>query len=143
MTTRIDTVASPHLPDAQGPDLGPYARWIGFELLGQGDELHGRLRISEDLIGNPQLQILHGGVLATLLQLTGVGIVMEAMNLNRRPRLLSSTVQFLGAAQAVDTCCRGRILTRSRRFATVQAAIFQDASNENIASATLHFLLVE
>lgn len=143
MTARIHTDASPPFPDAQRRDLGPYARWIGFELLGQGDELRGRLLLSEHLVGNPQLKILHGGVLATLLQLTGAGIVMEAMDLKERPRLLSSTVQYLGAARAVHTFCRGRVITRSRRFATVQAAIIQGHAEESIASATMHFLLVE
>lgn len=143
MTARIETDASSHWPDTQRHDLGSYARWIRFDLLGRGDELRGRLRLSEHLVGNPQLQILHGGVLATLLQLTGAGIVMEATDLKERPRLLSSTVQYLGAARAVDTFCRGRVITRSRRFATVQAAVVQGSSEASIASATLHFLLVE
>lgn len=143
MTTRIDTGASPHLPDAEGPDLGPYARWMRFDLLGRGDELIGQLRVLDHLVGNPQLQILHGGVLATILQLTGAGIVMKAMDLKDRPKLLSSTVQYLGAARAVDTFCRGRVISRTRRFATVQAAIFQGASDGSIATATLHFLLIE
>lgn len=143
MTIRTDPGIPPRVSDAEGPDLGPYARWMRFDLVDRGDELRGQVRVSAHLMGNPQLQILHGGVLATILQLTGAGIVMKAMALKDRPTLLSSTVQYLGPARAVDTFCRGSVVSRSRRFATVQAAIFQGASDESIAMATVHFLLVE
>jgi hypothetical protein len=36
-------------------------------------------------VGKPQLKILHGGLIATLLQLTGAEIEMEAMDLKDRP----------------------------------------------------------
>ena len=143
MTTLVDTDTSLRFSDAEGLALDPYARWMRFELLDRGDGLRGQLRPSDHLLGNPQLQLLHGGVLATLLQLTGAAIVMDAMDLKERPRLLSSTVQYLGAARAVDTFCRGRVISRSRRFTTVQAAIFQGSPEESIAAATLQFLLVE
>ncbi len=143
MTTGIETGLPRRSPLAERLDPVPYARWMQFDLLEQGDGLLGQLRLAAHLVGNPQLQILHGGVLATLLQLTGAALVMGALNLRERPRLLSSTVQYFSAGRAVDAFCRGRVVSRSRRFVTVQAAVFQSSSDESLAAATLQFLLVE
>ena len=141
MTSLIDPGAPNFNAIVEAFAVSPYARWMRLNVLEHSEGVRGKLTFADSLVGNPQLQILHGGVLATLLQLTGAAIVMERLSSVRRPRLLSCTVQYFAAARPVDTFCHGRIVSRSRRFATVQAAAFQSSAEVIIATATLQFQL--
>ncbi len=50
----------------------PYMKFIGASMERRGDELTGLLTYSPDLIGNPELPALHGGVTAAFLEVTAL-----------------------------------------------------------------------
>lgn len=55
-----------------GCNLVPFNRHIGFELTHIADDrVHGRLEMRPELIGNMHKQILHGGVMAAVLDSIG------------------------------------------------------------------------
>ena len=64
----------------------PFGRWLGLELSGiEGDRVHMAFDMRDELVGNPALQVLHGGVTSAVLDTVGglaamLGILTRAAN---------------------------------------------------------------
>ena len=50
----------------------PYINFLGIQFDRRGDELTAVLPFRDDLIGNPMLPALHGGVTAAFLEVTAI-----------------------------------------------------------------------
>ena len=136
----------------------PYIGYLGVQFDRRGDELTAILPFREDLIGNPLLPALHGGVTAGFLEVTaiiGLGWSMlweglesgerdpgEAVALPPRlPKTIDLTVDYLRSGLPRDAYARARVTRSGRRYASVQVEAWQDNRARPFAQATGHFLV--
>ena len=70
-------------------DAVPYARFLGFEIADHGGELTGVMRYSDHLVGNANVDALHGGTLGALLELTAIFKLMTVPEAVSVPRTVT------------------------------------------------------
>lgn len=135
----------------------PYIRFLGVEFARLGDELTATLPFREDLIGNPALPALHGGVTAGFLEITAIiglswSLIWEEMEQGRMdpatltalpalPKTIDFTVDYLRSGLPRDAYARARVNRSGRRYASVHVEAWQDNRDRPFAQATGHFLL--
>lgn len=101
-----------------------------------------RLPFKPDLIGNPILPALHGGVLAGFGE-TGMILHLVATNpgLQGVPRGVDFAIAYLRSAKPVDTFVQGTTVRQGNRVALVQVNIWQDDPQRPVAQARGHCLM--
>ena len=139
-------------------DAVPYAGFLGIRFERHGDELTAVLPFDDKLIGNPALPAIHGGVIASFLE---VGAIIElswamlwdelesgrlrpetmAENLPRLPKTIDFTVDYLRTGLPRDAYARARVNRSGRRYASVHVEAWQDNRTRLFAQATGHFLM--
>lgn len=135
----------------------PYIGYLGIRFDRRGDELTALLPYRDDLIGNPMLPALHGGVTAAFLETTAIIELawssqwdeMETMGADmqiedrriRLPKTIDLTVDYLRSGLPRDAYARARVVRSGRRYASVQVEAWQDNRDRMFAQATCHFLM--
>lgn len=137
----------------------PYIRFLGIEFDRRGDELTGLLHFKDDLIGNPFLPAIHGGVTAAFLEVTSIitlsweflwqdiesGTIdmdrLRSGDLPRLPKTIDFTVDYLRSGLPRDAYARATVSRSGRRYASVRAEAWQDNRDKLYAQATGHFLM--
>jgi uncharacterized protein (TIGR00369 family) len=120
-------------------DAWPYARFLGVRLeAGEAGPL-AVLPFAQRLIGNPILPALHGGVVASFLELAALArLDVEG----RRARTIDITVDYLRPARPVTTFAEARILKLGRRAANVSVEAWQEDRANPVAALRGHFMIV-
>jgi acyl-coenzyme A thioesterase PaaI-like protein len=139
----------------------PYIGFLGVRFDRRGDELTALLAYDDQLIGNPALPALHGGAIASFLEVTAImelsfGLVwgaLEAGRINddtltaetlpRLPKTIDFTVDCLRPGLPRDAYARARVNRQGRRYASVHVEAWQDNRQRLFAQATGHFLMSE
>ena len=137
----------------------PYIQFLGIGFERRGDELTATLTYRDDLIGNPMLPAIHGGVTAAFLEVTAIiGLAwsviwdemeggrldplrIDAAHLPPLPRTIDFTVDYLRSGLPRDAYARARVNRSGRRYASVHVEAWQDNHARPIAQATGHFLM--
>ncbi len=136
----------------------PYAGFLGIRFERHGDELTSVLPYDDKLIGNPVLPALHGGVIASFLEVTAIIELSWAMlwsdleagrltpesmaqDLPRLPKTIDFTVDYLRTGLPRDAYARARVNRSGRRYASVHVEAWQDNRARLFAQATGHFLM--
>ncbi|WP_071674059.1 PaaI family thioesterase [Nioella nitratireducens] len=137
----------------------PYARFLGVTFDRRGDELTALLHYDEKLIGNPFLPAIHGGVIASFLEMTAIiGLSWQILwdeietgtiaaenltpeTLPRLPKTIDFTVDYLRSGLPRDAYARARVNRSGRRYASVHVEAWQDNREKLFAQATGHFLM--
>jgi acyl-coenzyme A thioesterase PaaI-like protein len=135
----------------------PYIGFLGIEFDRRGDELTAILPFRADLIGNPSLPALHGGVTAAFLEVTaiielswallwddmekGAGPPLDPARLPRLPKTIDFTIDFLRTGLPRDAYARARVNRSGRRYASVHVEAWQDNRTRPFAQGAGHFLL--
>jgi len=119
----------------------PYAQKIGIDLSCKGENLVGRLAFSENLVGNPKIPALHGGILGSLLQITAKFQLMMTTRSTSMPRIFSCTTEYLLTPKPIDTFAVATIISQSRRFANIRVFGYQESPDQIIAAATVQLLI--
>ena len=137
----------------------PYARYMGIGFDRRGDELTALLHYDEKLIGNPFLPALHGGAIASFLEVTAiVGLSWQSLwddietgrtapenltpeTMPRLPKTIDFTVDYLRPGLPRDAYARARVNRSGRRYASVHVEAWQDNRDKLFAQATGHFLM--
>ncbi len=119
----------------------PYARFL--ELTAELAE--GRVRVTlpfrPSLIGNPFLPAIHGGALASLLELTAsVELLWQHQSIGL-PKVITTTVDYRRPAGPKDCYAQAEVTRLGRRLATVSVVAWQESIERPVASAQAHFLL--
>ncbi|MFT3859260.1 MAG: PaaI family thioesterase [Aquabacterium sp.] len=101
-----------------------------------------RMPFKPELIGNPVLPALHGGVLAGFGE-TAMILHLLATNpgLAGVPRGVDFAIAYLRSAKPVDTFVQGTTVRQGNRVALVQVSIWQDDPQRPVAQARGHFLM--
>ena len=121
----------------------PFARTLGIEYeLGQ-EGLVTRLAFSEKLIGNVSIRALHGGAIASFLELTAMLEVFLAAGIPRPPRPINVTIDYLRQGQAKPLLARAFILKMGKRITSVRAEAWHEDAGVPVSALTAHFMLSE
>ncbi len=101
-----------------------------------------RLPFKPELIGNPVLPALHGGVLAGFGE-TAMILHLLATNpgIKGVPRGVDFAIAYLRSAKPVDTFVQGTTVRQGNRVALVQVSIWQDDPQRPVAQARGHCLM--
>lgn len=101
-----------------------------------------RMPFKPELIGNPMLQALHGGVLAGFAE---TAIILHLLATNPGiigvPRGVDFAISYLRSAKPVDTFVQGRTVRQGNRVALVQVSLWQDDPQRPVALAHGHCLM--
>ncbi|MGH6956606.1 MAG: PaaI family thioesterase [Caulobacteraceae bacterium] len=116
----------------------PYARFLGVRLEAGPEGPLAVLPFAPRLIGNPVLPALHGGVVASFLELAALARLAAE---GRRARTIDITVDYLRSARPVTTYAEARILKLGRRAANLAVEAWQEDRANPVAALRGHFLL--
>ncbi len=122
-------------------DLIPYASIIGVECQRYGEEIVFRLPANPDNIGNPVLPALHGGVIASFMELTAVFQLMLQLNTPVLPKIVDFSVDYMRAGLDKDTFAICEVQRQGRRVSNCSVIAWQERKRQPIASARAHFLM--
>lgn len=120
-------------------DAWPYARFLGVRLEpGEAGPI-AVLPFDPKLIGNPILPALHGGVVASFLELAALARLDAE---GRRARTIDITVDYLRPARPVAFYAEARILKLGRRAANVAVEAWQEDKASPVAALRGHFMIL-
>jgi uncharacterized protein (TIGR00369 family) len=121
----------------------PYARFLGLRAELKGDELTLVMPFSDDLVGNPLLPALHGGVVGALMEVTALTQLAIASKSETFPKTIDIGIDYLRSGRPLDTFARARVVKIGRRIASVSAEAWQGERDQPIATLHGHFLTPE
>ncbi|MDE2594924.1 MAG: PaaI family thioesterase [Burkholderiales bacterium] len=102
-----------------------------------------RLPFRHDLIGNPMLPALHGGVLAGFAE---TAMIMHVVATNPHlekaiPKAIDFAIDYQRSAKPVDTYAQGITVRQGNRVSLVQVNVWQDDPSRPVASTRGHILM--
>lgn len=119
----------------------PYASMLGMEVEQHGEEILFSLPTNRDLIGNPVLPAIHGGVIAGFMEHAAVIHLMIFMKSAAFPKIIDFSIDYLRAGLHRDTFATCQVWRQGRRVGNVAITAWQTRSSEPIATARAHFKL--
>jgi uncharacterized protein (TIGR00369 family) len=119
----------------------PFAQTLGMRCEVLGDEMTAILRFQEKLIGNVAIRALHGGAIASFLELTAMLQVFLVSDMPRPPKPINLTIDYLRQGHAKDLYARAYVLKMGRRMASVRAEAWQENRAEPVTALMAHFLV--
>ncbi|TBU97593.1 PaaI family thioesterase [Phytopseudomonas dryadis] len=124
-------------------ELIPYARLLAIECRPQDGEPLFRLPANKELIGNPVLPAIHGGVIAGFMEHAALVHLLLCMGTSHFPKIIDFSIDYLRAGLYRDTYARCQVWRQGRRVANVAVTAWQADRNEPIATARAHFKIDE
>ncbi|PPR76026.1 MAG: hypothetical protein CFH01_01993 [Alphaproteobacteria bacterium MarineAlpha2_Bin1] len=118
----------------------PYTKKTGITFFLNQNKFCVKLKYSNNLIGNPINNVLHGGVIVALLQNTAQFYVVWEKNLDYVPSIIDISVNFLRKGRDVDTFAEAIIIKDGKRVVNVDAKAWHEDKLRPIASASMNFL---
>lgn len=124
----------------------PYVDFLGVERQVSTDGQEGdvfRMPFKPELIGNPVLPALHGGVVAGFAETAALLHLMftNPHHDGSAPRGVDFAIDYLRSAKPIDTFARCTTVRQGSRVALVQVTVWQDDPARPIVSARSHCLL--
>lgn len=119
----------------------PFAQTLGIECKIHGDEMTAVLPFQDKLIGNAAIGALHGGAIGSFLELTAMAQVFLLTELDRPPKPIDLTIDYLRSGKAEDAFARAHVTKLGRRIANVHCEAWQGMREKPIATLHAHFLI--
>ncbi len=120
----------------------PFATTIGIRIEPHsGAALRIRMPFAPMLIGNTTLPALHGGAVASVIEIAGQLAVMREARLRQPPVTIDSRVDYLRAGKPIDTLADAEFVRLGRRVANLRVTAWQDDISRPIATGSIAFLL--
>lgn len=119
----------------------PLSRFLGLEFVAgtaRGDAVV-RMPFSDNLRRQDMEEILHGGVMASLVDLTGAWVVTAAGAIPGPT--VDYRIDYLRAAHAVEHTARGHIVERTADYVLVDVTV-EDNRGRAVAAARLRYVAV-
>jgi uncharacterized protein (TIGR00369 family) len=116
----------------------PLAGWLGFKASGSEETIF-QLTFNDTHIGNPAIRALHGGVIASFLELS-----MQADLFARTGAVISTaniSIDYLSSSRPENMTGRVRLLRQGRRLAFMEASGWQADETRLVAVARACFTL--
>lgn len=106
-------------------DRVPYARFLGIQVIAQGDELTFVLPKHDNVVGNPTLPALHGGAVAGFMEQAAIIFILLQMGEPKVPKTIDFTIDYLRAGLFRDTYAECSVTRLGRRIANVHISAWQ------------------
>ena len=119
----------------------PYARFLGVEVERHDGALECVLPFRPEIVGNPALPAVHGGVLGAFLELTALLRLIDDSGSDRVPKPITFSVDYLRSAGPATTRARAEIFKLGRRIANVRVVAWQDDPARPVVAGNGKFLL--
>lgn len=119
----------------------PIVKTIGMHCDIKGDDMVGVLPFQNKLIGNFTIKALHGGAIGTFLEMTAMAQLFLVADVERPPRTINITVDYLRQGRDQDLFARATVVKLGRRMASVRAEAWQAERDKPVAALLGHFLL--
>ena len=128
----------------KNPDLlntaYPYGEYLGIRISFENDGLLCQMPFDQKIVGNPLLPAIHGGVVGAFLESVAVMTLMWELDLDRLPKTIDISIDYLRSAGPKTTYGSGILTKRGRRVANVRAEVWQDNPDKPVAAAHANFL---
>ncbi|MGJ4918271.1 PaaI family thioesterase [Bradyrhizobium sp. HKCCYLRH2060] len=125
--------------DPTGPfATSPFARCLGIRLA-ENETL--MMPFSQQIIGNPVLPAIHGGMTGAFLETAAIITVMRELGASAPPKPIGLTINYLRSGRALDSIASASIVKQGRRVVAFEARAWQDDDAKPIATAFGHFML--
>jgi acyl-coenzyme A thioesterase PaaI-like protein len=122
--------------------LVPYSSVVGFDLEETAQGPVTVLRRKESNVGNTQIPAVHGGVVGALLEHAGIMQLLWACEVERFPRIINISLDFLRPCLAAhETRARGVLIKQGRTVTNVRIEAWQSDPAKPVAAAHAHFLM--
>lgn len=118
----------------------PYAGLLGVSVEMRGDEPIFLLPFRDEIIGNPTLPAIHGGVLGAFLELAALVRLIHDAAPDKLPKPINFSVDYLRSAGPKDCRARAEIYKLGRRIANVKVVAWQDDENKPVVAGNGKFL---
>jgi uncharacterized protein (TIGR00369 family) len=121
----------------------PHNKALGITIVDLGDAWASyRLRYAEELIGNPETGVLHGGAITALLDACCGSAVFNALPEPQPIATLDLRIDYLAPAEpGRDVVARADCYKVTRNVAFVRAVAYHDDDTAPIASAAGTFMI--
>lgn len=119
----------------------PFAQTLGMRCDVRGDEMTAILPFQEKLIGNVAIGALHGGAIASFLEVTAMMQVFLVSDMPRPPKPVNITIDYLRQGHAKDLYARAHVLKMGRRMASVRAEAWQANRADPVSAIMAHFMV--
>ena len=120
----------------------PLAQEMGLRCEVMGDEMTMIMPYQEKLIGNFMIKAIHGGAIAAFLELTSQAqVFLVTEHLERPPRPINLTIDYLRQGHAKDLYARAELTKRGRRRCSVRAEAWQDERAKPVTTLMAHFMV--
>ncbi|SDP43150.1 PaaI family thioesterase [Afipia sp. GAS231] len=116
----------------------PFARWLGIRDHDDGTLV---MPFSPQIIGNPILPAIHGGMTGAFLETTAIVGVTRELGASATPKPIGLTVNYLRSGRALDSYASVSIVKQGMRIVAFEAQAWQDDRAKPIATAFGHFML--
>ena len=120
----------------------PYIAHLGLVFNLESGEFTTSLPYKPDLVGNPMLPALHGGVIGAMMELTAIWQVILISGSPELPKTIDVSIDYLRTGKPEATFARATITKLGRQIANVEAVAWQSDPLKPIAKLHGHFLMV-
>lgn len=120
----------------------PFFRFLNFEIR-HLDGLHAEAEMTFDErhIGNPVLELYHGGIIASFMEATAaIAVHPDFAEVPAKP--INLTVDYLRPAVRGPLHSRANVTRKGKRIASVSVITWQTDRDKPVAEGLYHFLLV-
>ncbi|WP_138379265.1 PaaI family thioesterase [Luteithermobacter gelatinilyticus] len=122
---------------------GGYGEFLNIHLQRKRGELLTLMKFDQDLIGTPYPPALHGGTIAALLEIAAYCQLAWETQMTVHPKTVDINIDYLRSGKPLDTWARAKVFRMGRRFANLHVEAWQDNPEKPIATAHLHFLIID
>ncbi len=131
-------------PESVNSHIGrvPFFRFLAISVL-TIDEMHAEaeMAFSPRVIGNPQKEYYHGGIIASFMEAMAAIVVKPEFDpLPAKP--INLTVDYLRPAIKEPLKGRATVTRKGKRMASVWTVSWQESESQPVAEGLYHFLLV-
>lgn len=124
----------------------PYAAYLDVQVRLEDGVPRFRLPFRAELVGNPALPALHGGVVAGFMENAALLHLLLQLDERTVPKAIDFSIDYLRSASAADAHAACEVARQGRRVAQVQIRCWQDepghpGRTREVALGRAHFLL--
>ena len=105
--------------------IAPFHRWLGLKIVQQNnDQLELEMPWRDELVSNPVIGAVHGGILASLIDLTGLYAIIAAGGIARAT--VDLRVDYHRAATNGPLRAIGQVVKLGKTISTADTRIIDD-----------------
>ena len=119
----------------------PFSRFLGIEAQADERGVLAILPIRDELIGNVMLPAMHGGCVASFLEIACLLQLAYETGTNAPARAIDISVEYLRPARRATTYARARIRRLGKRVAVVHAEAWQHDEDKPVCLLQSHLRL--